>query len=190
MEDLKLITNHLNLSAGTTPDAVLNAIKKRENELEAKANDLTSALNKAKKEKDESEDKFSKLEKDMKAKKEEYDALKAEYDKMKSDAKDAKDKADADAKAKDETDTKEACNKYVAEGRIKLEAVDGWVSKVKAGKLTVAEVKSMIEELPASKPANKVVDQVDGSKMEEKGSQIGLTMAEVRNRLEKKQRGE
>lgn len=184
---MKLVTNKLGLNPEATEDSILNAIQDIQNKAAAQASELNTALNKAKGEMDEANNKAAKLEKDMKEAKEKYDALKAEYDKLKTEKEEGEKKAKDEAKVKETEDCKNMLDGYVTQGRIKSDAVDGWQNKVKEGKLTIAEVKDMIEALPLSKTANKVVEQLGGSGADAEKkltNVIASTMATVRNRIE------
>jgi ATP-dependent Clp protease protease subunit len=183
----KLVTNKLGLNESATEDNILRAIQDIENKAATESATLNTALNEAKRLRTDAENKARDLESQMNAAKEKYDALKAEFDKLKkekeeTEAKAAKDKAEAT-----ETEAKNMLNGFVKANRIKADAVDGWLNKVKENKLTVAEVKDMIEALPLNGKAARVAESVSGADTEKNlTSVVAQKMAEVRNRVEER----
>ena len=183
--NFKLVTNKLGLNEAATEDSVLRAIQDIENKAATESSRLNTALNEATRLKTDAENKASDLEAKLKKAKDEYDALKAEYDKMQKEKKEAEDKA---AKDKAEATAKECKNMldgFVKSNRIKADAVNGWLDKVTTGKLTVDEVKDMIEALPVNGKAVKVAEPAGGNGADERAltSVVANTMANVRNRL-------
>ena len=181
----KLVTNKLGLNESATEDNILRAIQDIENKAATESSRLNTALNEATRLKTDAENKASDLEAKLKKAKDEYDALKAEYDKMQKEKKEAEDKA---AKDKAEATAKECKNMldgFVKSNRIKADAVNGWLDKVTTGKLTVDEVKDMIEALPVNGKAVKVAEPTGGNGADERAltSVVANTMANVRNRL-------
>jgi len=101
-------------------------------------------------------------------------------EKKEAEDKAAKDKAEATAK-----ECKNMLDGFVKSNRIKADAVNGWLDKVTTGKLTVDEVKDMIEALPVNGKAVKVAEPTGGNGADERAltSVVANTMANVRNRL-------
>jgi chromosome segregation ATPase len=182
----KLVTNKLGLNEAATEANILEAIQAIENKAATESSRLNTSLNEATRLRTEAENKARDLESQMNAAKEKYDSLKAEFDKLAKEKKDAEDKAAKDKAEATETEAKNMLQGFVKANRIKADAVDGWLNKVKENKLTVAEVKDMIEALPLNGRATKVAEPTNGPAA---GSEQRLTsvvaqkMAQVRAKM-------
>jgi len=127
------VTNKLGLLDEANEDAIIASIVSIENK-KAEAEDKLSKM----------EDKMKKMEAEM----DEYKAKYAEAKKKAEDADEAKNKAEMEA---EDTKAKNMIEGFVAQGRIKAEAVNQWVATSKA--IGFDEAKNMIEGLPMHKKA-------------------------------------
>ena len=156
------VTNKLGLNAEANEDAILEAINSVENK-------KVAAEDKAK----QMEDKIKQMEDELA----DHKAKLAEFKKKADDAEDAKNQAEAEA---EDSKAKNMLQGFVAQGRIKAEAIDKWVATSKA--IGFDEVKNMIEALPMHKQSAKM-DLSNVSNEAVLTNVIAASMANLREKI-------
>lgn len=154
---MEKITMRLKLNDAATQDNIIKAIDAIEDRAIKAETDLSAFNKKAKDEKKELEDKMKDMEDKMADHAKKMDDMKAEY-------KDCKDELDAMTKDKkkaeddaEEDKIKNLVDEKAKEGRIKNEETVKLQWRVIAKKVGLEEVKNMLEALPLSKTAPKVI---------------------------------
>ena len=184
--ELTLIANYLDLAEGTSEAKILNAIKKKDSDHEKELSDSKKAKKEAVDKSEDSESKLDKAKKELDAHKEEHDKLKAEYDKLK---KETSDKMASDKKVKDDADAEDCknfLNGAVTKKVLAADKVTVWQDRLKEGKMTLAEIKDAIGDLPGGKTVKATVLTPAKNAATETASLedgIGSAMRDIKNKF-------
>ncbi len=187
MIDLKKINNKLGLNLEASEESTVEAISAIINKAAKAEEDKKKAeedCTKSEEDKKSLKDKIAKMEEDIKKAEEDKKALKDKLAKMEEDKK-AEEEDKKKAEEEDKKDkAKNMIESFVMIGKIPNDAkvIADWQNKAKDD---LAGVKALFDGLPLNRQAPRTITSFGGDKAKElKGSQIGLTMINIKNKLE------